>query len=127
MSTSARLESLSLMSVVLVVVLMHLFLLLLRTEAGVNSHPESFLQMQAVLDFAVGELLSFQFSIIIRELVEEDGDGHPIQDDPERDATECHHTAAKGDRDHVPVTHCGDAYLHTGREKEETSKETSRD
>ncbi|PWA16167.1 hypothetical protein CCH79_00020619 [Gambusia affinis] len=59
-----------------------------------------------------GELVGLELGVVVGELVVEDGDGHPVQDDAERDAGEGEDAAQVGFREHVAVSHRGDAHLH---------------
>lgn len=75
-----------------------------------KSHLPSFLQGGCVL-------VGLEFGVIVRELVEEDGNGQTVQDDPERDADEREDTTQHGLRVDVPIAHRGDAHLEGGEKK----------
>lgn len=62
-------------------------------------------------------LVGLQLGVIVRELVVEDGDGHPVEDDTKRDAREGHHPAQHCVRHCVSVAHCGEADLRRGKEE----------
>lgn len=63
--------------------------------------------------FRVGEaiFLFLQLGVVVGKLVEENGDGHAVEDDPKGDAAEGHAAAQVGDGNHVAVAHGGDAHL----------------
>lgn len=58
-------------------------------------------------------LVSLELAVVIGEFVVEDGDWHPVEDDPESDAEEGKEPAQVGLRVHVSVAHSGDAHLRT--------------
>lgn len=69
-----------------------------------ESDPPSFLQRGRVL-------VGLELGVVVRELVEEDGDWQAVEDDAERDADESEHAAQYGLRVDVSVAHSGDADL----------------
>ena len=87
----------------------------LRLEAVVELPAQPAAELQAALHIGLGVLLGLQLGIVVRELVEQDGDWHAIQDDAEGDAAERHTAAQIGDGNHIPVAHCGDAHLQAHR------------
>lgn len=56
-------------------------------------------------------LLFLQLGVVVGKLVEQNGDGHAVEDDTKGDAAEGHTAAQVGDGDHVAVAHGGDAHL----------------
>lgn len=58
-----------------------------------------------------GVLVGLEFGVIVGELVVEDGNGHPVQDDAKGDAGEGEDTAQVGLREHVAVAHRGNTHL----------------
>lgn len=83
-----------------------------------KSHLPTFLQAGCVL-------VGFKFGVIVRELVEEDGNGQAVEDNAKRDTNEGEDTTQHGLRVHVSIAHSGDAHLkedtHTERKREEGS------
>lgn len=59
-----------------------------------------------------GVLISLELAVVIGEFVVEDGNWHPIEDDPESDAEEGEKPAQVGLRVHVSIAHSGDAHLY---------------
>lgn len=66
-------------------------------------------------------LVGLEFGVIVRELVEEDGDGQTVQDDSKRNADERKQTAQDGFWVNVPITHSGDADLQGEKESERSA------
>lgn len=58
-----------------------------------------------------GILISLQLAVVIRKLVVEDGNGHPVENDPESNAEEGKKPAQVGLWVHVSIAHSGDAHL----------------
>lgn len=58
-------------------------------------------------------LVRLELAVVIGELVVEDGDRHPVEDDAEGDAEEGEEPAQVRLRVHVSVAHGGDAHLGT--------------
>lgn len=58
-------------------------------------------------------LLFFQLGVVVGKLVEQNGDGHAVEDDTKGDAAEGHTATQVGDGNHVAVAHGGDAHLRT--------------
>lgn len=56
-------------------------------------------------------LLLLQLGIVVRKLVEENGDGHAVEDDAKGDAAKRYTAAQVGDWYDVTVTNSGDAHL----------------
>lgn len=65
----------------------------------------------AALPEGGGVLVGLELGVIVRELVEEDGDRQAIEDDSEGDADEGKEAAQYRLRVHVSVTHGGYAHL----------------
>lgn len=57
-------------------------------------------------------LISLELAVVIRELVVENGDWHPVEDNPKSDAEEGKKPAQVGLWVHVSVAHSGDAHLY---------------
>lgn len=57
-------------------------------------------------------LISLELAVVIGEFVVEDGDRHPVEDNPKSNAEEGKEPAQVGLWVHVSVAHCGDAHLH---------------
>lgn len=58
-----------------------------------------------------GVLVSLELAVVIGEFVVEDGNGHPVEDDPESDAEEGKKPAQVSLWVHVSIAHSGDAHL----------------
>lgn len=58
-----------------------------------------------------GIFISLQLAVVIRKLVVEDGNGHPVENDPKSNAEEGKKPAQVGLWVHVSVAHGGDAHL----------------
>lgn len=89
----------------------------LRLLAALELTPQALGELELALRVGKPVLLLLQFGVVIRELVEQNGDGHAIEDDAERDAAECHAAAQIGDRHDVTVAHSGDAHLEDDRDE----------
>lgn len=61
--------------------------------------------------------MGLERGVIVRELVVEDGDGHAVEDDAKGDAGKGEETAQVGLREHVAITHCGNAHLKDKNQK----------
>ena len=61
--------------------------------------------------FGVAALLCLQLGVVVRELVEEDGDGHAVQNDSKGNADEGEEPAQVSLGVHVAVAHGRDACL----------------
>lgn len=87
----------------------------LRLQLGLAVHialaPQAFPDLEGALCVGVAVLLFLQLGVVVGKLVEENGDGHAVEDDPEGDAAEGHAAAQVGDGNHVAVAHGGDAHL----------------
>lgn len=80
-------------------------------EAVLKITPKTFLELEGALCVWKVVFLLLQFGIIVGELVEQNGNGHAIEDDAKGDAAECDTAAEIGDRDNISVAHSGDANL----------------
>lgn len=67
--------------------------------------------LEGALRVGKAVLLFLQLGVVIGKLVEQNGDGHAVEDDTKGDAAEGHTAAQVGDGDHVAVAHGGDAHL----------------
>lgn len=72
---------------------------------------QAFSDLEGALCVGKAVLLFLQLGVVVRKLVEENGDGHAVEDDTKGDAAEGHTAAQVGDRNHVAVAHSGDAHL----------------
>lgn len=57
-------------------------------------------------------LISLELAVVIGEFVVENGNWHPIEDNPKSDAEEGKKPAQMGLWIHVSIAHSGDAYLY---------------
>lgn len=57
-------------------------------------------------------LIGFELTVVIREFVVEDGNWHPIEDNPKCNAEEGKKPAQDGLWVHVSIAHSGDAHLY---------------
>lgn len=89
----------------------------LRLLAAVELAPQALGELELALRVGKPVLLLLQFGVVVGELVEQNGDGHAIEDDAERDAAECHAAAQIGDRHDVTVAHSGDAHLEDDKDE----------
>lgn len=87
---------------------------------GITAANKFALQPLGELELALGVgepvLLLLQLSIVVGELVEENGDGHAVEDDAEGDAAERHTAAQVGNGHDVPIADSGDAHLQDDKD-----------
>lgn len=67
--------------------------------------------LEGALRVGIAVLLFLQLGVVVGKLVEQNGDGHAVEDDPKGDAAEGHTAAQVGDGNHITVAHGGDAHL----------------
>lgn len=72
--------------------------------------PPNKVELPACLSDA-GDLERLELSVVDGEVVVEDGDGHPVEDDAKGDAGQGQDAPQLGFREHVPVADGGDAHL----------------
>lgn len=83
----------------------------LRLKAAVKFAPQTFPELEGALCVWDAVFLLLQFGVVVRKLVEQDGDGHAVEDDAERDATKCHTAAKIWDGDDITIANSRDAHL----------------
>lgn len=83
----------------------------LRFVAAFKLSPQSLLDLEGALGVGDSVFLFLQFGVVVGKLVEQNGDGHAVEDDAKRDAAECHTAAKIGDRDDIAIAHSRDAHL----------------
>lgn len=86
-------------------------LLQLGFAAGVALAFQAPPDLEGAHSVGIAVLLFLQLGVVVGKLVEENGDGHAVEDDTEGDAAEGHAAAQVGDGNHVAVAHGGDAHL----------------
>lgn len=87
--------------------------------AGVVLALQASSDLEGALCVGKAVLLFLQLGVVVGKLVEQDGDGHPVEDDTKGDAAEGHTAAQVGDGNHVAVAHGGDAHLRDQEGKSE--------
>lgn len=73
-------------------------------------------ELEPALSVGNPVLLLLQLGIVVRKLVEENGDGHAVEDDAKGDAAKRHAAAQVGDRHDVTVADSGDAHLRDDKD-----------
>ena len=79
--------------------------------AAVELVPQTFPELEGALRVCHTVFLLLQFGVVVGKLVEQDGDGHAVEDDAKGDAAKCHTAAEIGDGDDIAVAHSRDAHL----------------
>lgn len=83
----------------------------LRFKAAVKLTPQTFPELEGAFNVCMGVFLFLELGIVVRELIEQNGDGHAVEDDAEGNAAKCHTATQIGDRDDVSIAHSGDTHL----------------
>lgn len=83
----------------------------LRFAAAVKFAPQTFRELEGALRVRNSTFLFLQFGVVVGKLVEQNGDGHAIEDDAKRDAAKRHTAAKIGDRHDITIAHSRDAHL----------------
>lgn len=86
-------------------------------EAVVKFAPQTFLELEGALCIRNSVFLFLQFGVVVGKLVEQNGDGHAVEDDAKRDATKCYTAAKIGDGDDIAIAHSRDAHLQDEKNK----------
>lgn len=86
-------------------------------EAVVKFAPQTFLELESALCIRNSVFLFLQFGVVVGKLVEQNGDGHAVEDDAKRDATKCYTAAKIGDGDDIAIAHSRDAHLQDEKSK----------
>lgn len=73
-------------------------------------------ELKLALSVGNSILLLLQLGIVVGKFVEENGDGHAVEDDAKGDAAKCHAAAQVGDRHDVTVADGGDAHLQDDKD-----------
>lgn len=88
-----------------------------RFEAAVELTPQPSPKLECALCVGKWIFLLLQFGIVVRELVEQNGNGHSIKNDAKRDAGKRHAAAKVGDWDDISITNSRDAHLQEGESR----------